>query len=279
MNSTFIRFLHKKEHLLSDIKQGFELRFHHIEFRPSLSTMLPSLISIWEDKSITSTTIQLILSKYNELTEDAFFSWFVQEMKANQGFNHNVSYLTSQVKSAQIKMKCFTELRDNQKIHPNHRHWFGNYGISLTKGWMKNNNGDRIIYVNRESEVTNRIGRVTSILFSALNGKDAIKSVFDILAFTEIEENSHEYEWRIVGNHNYAGKSYGDYPDHIKFTNDDILGIYVKDVSDIEVFAKALEEKKSSEGSLSIPQIYLSDEVFLTDEELREVENIYTRAR
>jgi len=279
MNSKFIRFLHKKEHLLFDIKNGFNLNFHQIEFRPSIAMILPSLISIWKDKNISSPAIQSILSKYSELDENIFFNWLVDEMRENHNFNYDVSYLTSQVKSAQIKMKCFTELRDNQKIHPNHRQWFGNYGICLTKEWMKNNNGDRIIYVDRKSEVTNRIGRVTSMLFSALDGSDAIKSVFDILAFTEIEENSHEYEWRIVGNHNYAGKSYGDYPNNVRFTNDDIAGIYVDSNCDIEEFTKVLEEKKQREGSLSIPQIYLSDEIFLTDEEIRKVESIYMRSR
>jgi len=279
MNSIFIRFLENKNHLINDIKEGFVLRGQPIQFKPSIYKILPSLISFWKNKNIKSSHIQPILDSYYKLSEVEFWDWLVREMKENPTFNMNLGMMTNQINSATIKMKCFTELRDNQKLHLNHRIFFGNYGISLTKEWIKKNNGDRIIYVDTCSEITNRIAKLMSMLSSIFNGKDVINAIFDILSFTEIEENSHEYEWRIVGNHHFAGKSYGNYPDNISFTNDDIKGIYVKQQSDIKEFINILEEKRKIEGSASIPQVFLTDDIFLTMDEIKEIENIHKRHR
>lgn len=277
MNSIFIRFLKNKNHLLNDIKNGFVLWEHGIKFNPSFYSILPSLISFWTNKNISSVTIQPILNKYNELGVEKFWLWFVKTMEEDANFNANLSYITTQIKSAKIKMKCFTELRNNQKMHPNHKMSFGDYGIALTNEWIEKNNGDRVIYVGSNSEITNRMGRLMSMLFSSVNGVDVIKAVFDVLAFTEVVDNSDEYEWRIVGNHNYAGKSYGDYPGIINFINDDIAGVYVKEEEDIEEFRKVLEEKKQREGSSSIPQISLSSKIFLTNADLQSIAKINTR--
>jgi len=277
MNSTFVRFLKNKGHLLNDISDGFELREHPIKFKPSMHTVLPSLLDLWMDKKVSSSVISPIVKKYNELDRKSFWNWFVDEMKNNQIFNLNVNYITTQINDAKIKMKCFTELRDNQRLHANHRNWFGDYGIALTEKWIKKNSGDRIIYVDNDSEITNRIGRLMSMLFSVVDGKDVIKSVFDVLSFTEIEGNSHEYEWRIVGNHNFAGASYGNYPNTISFSTDDIVAIYVENEQDVEQFVKALTEKKKQEGSTNIPQVILSEKIYLSDEEVKEIDDIHAR--
>lgn len=278
MKSKFIRFVKDKNHLIDDIKNGFILREHDIRFRASLSTILPPLIDFWSDKNISSDIIDPIKKQYNNLDADSFWKWLGNETDTNNLFNLKLGYITTQINSAKIKMKCFTELRDNQKMHPNHSLWFGEYGIVLPKEWIKKNNGDRIIYVDKDSEITNRIAMLSSMLFSStLEGRGVITAIFDVLSFTEIESNSHEYEWRIVGNHNFAGKPYGDYPDTIPFLIKDIITIYVKEPEDIDIFKKALEKKASTEGCTKIPDIQLSEKIFLTTEELKEIDNIHTR--
>jgi len=277
MNSTFIRFVKDKNHLVDDITNGFTLRKHQISFKPSIYSILPSLIDFWKDRRLSSKMIDPLIDNYKKLNEQEFWKWYVHEMKNNQEFNLSISYIFAQINSAEIKMKCFTELRDNQKIHPNHRHWFGSYGISMSKEWMLENNGDRIVYVDSNSEVTNRIARLLSMLLSTFGGKDVIKSMFDILSFTEIAGNSHEYEWRIVGNHNFAGKSYGNYPDKISFSTTDIEGVFVEKEEDIETFVKILKDKSVREGSKIIPQLYISKAIFLTKDEIEQINNIKKR--
>lgn len=276
MNSTVIRFVEEKEFLIDDIQNGFVLRTHPISFKPSIPFLLPSLVSFWKDKGITSEFIDLIVTNFDKLNEDKFCNWFIQKIASDDDFEFKFSYITTQIRDANIKMKCFTELRDNQKMHPHHRNYFGDYGVSLTIDWIKKNRGDRVIYVDKDSETTNRIARLMSMLFSSVDGKDVRKSVFDVLAFTEIEGHSHEYEWRIVGNHNIGGKSYGDYPEKIPFSNNDIVAIYVKESSEIDVFEELLENKRKKEGGKKIP-IYLTDDIYLTIDELLKIEKIYAR--
>lgn len=277
MNSKFIRFVTDKNYLIDDISNGFTLREHPIKFRPSVYALLPSLVEFWLDKKLSSRVIDPIVKNFKSMPGDSFWKWFGNELENNNIFNLDVSHIFTQIRTAKIRMKCFTELRDNQKLHPNHKHWFGSYGICFTSDWMKRNAADRIIYVDNDSEITNRIGRLTSMLSSSFDGKSVIKAVFDVLSYTEISDNSHEYEWRIVGNHHFAGKSYGDYPDVIKFTNDDIICIFVPNENEIDEFVKLLEIKKNSENSKSIPLVKLMDTIFLTDNELEEIKNVHGR--
>ena len=277
MESTFIRFVKDKSYLIDDIKNGFTLRKHKISFRPSIYSIMPSVIDFWRNKQLSSKVIDPLITHYEKLNEQEFWIWFTNEMKGNKEYNFNLSYIFAQINSAEIKMKCFTELRDNQKLDPNHQYWFGSYGISMTKEWMLKNNGDRIVYVDSKSEITNRIARLLVMLLSTFNGKDVIKSMFDILSFTEIEGNSHEFEWRIVGNHNFAGKSYGNYPDKINFTTNDIESIFVEKEKDVDDFVEILMNKRDMEGTKKIPQVYTSESIFLTNDELKQIEDIKAR--
>ncbi|KGJ90213.1 abortive infection system antitoxin AbiGi family protein [Colwellia psychrerythraea] len=273
MDSEFLRFLTKKEHLINDLQTGFDLRKHPISFRPPLSKIIPALIPFWKEKNLYPE----LTEKYDSCGENDFFIWFGNRLNNDQKFNYGISYLTNQVNHAEINMKCFTELRDNQKLHSNHKMYFGSYGIALTHEWMKSNNGDRIIYVGDESEVTSRIARVLAMLNSFGTSQTVINSMFDILAFTEIEGNSHEYEWRIVGNHHYAGGSHGNHPNNIPFTVNDIVAIYVEKEEEKSELIEVLKNKAKNEGVTKIPQIYLADDVYLSDDEQDRIDNILYR--
>lgn len=279
MESKFIRFVKEKDYLIDDIVNGFVLREQNIHFRPSIYTIMPSLVEFWKEKGISYEIIDRIMINFQSMNEPTFWKWLVEEMQADNMFNLNLSYIMTQINRAKIKMKCFTELRDNQKLHPNHRAWFGDYGICLSSNWMRNNRSDRIIYVDPDSEVTNRIGRLMCMLLSVVDGKSTIKAIFDVLAFTEISGNSHEYEWRIVGNHNFAGKSYGTFPDVINFSNDDIIALFVKTQDEVDELLEILKRKQHAEKSKNIPHVILTDSIFLNDEELKEIENIYNRRK
>jgi hypothetical protein len=277
MKSNFIRFVNQKKYLIDDIRKGFKLRKHSISFQPSLSTILPSVIEFWKELNLKPKYADEIVKAYDEYSDNDFNNWLANKLTSDKNFNAGLSFGMSQIRNAEIKMKCFTELRDNQKLNTNHKNWFGGYGISFSKEWIMKNRGDRVIYVDRNSELTNRIGRILSMLFSFNPCSSIIKSAFDVLSFTEIEGNSHEYEWRIVGNHEFAGNSYGDHPDLIPFKNDDITGIYVEHENEIDEFLKILKDKSDIEENKRIPQIYLNEDVFLSEEEQKAIDRIHGR--
>ncbi|MFZ5631205.1 MAG: hypothetical protein ACOY5B_18895 [Spirochaetota bacterium] len=278
MISKFIRFVTDKDHLMDDIENGFRLREHKITFRSSLSTILPSLIEFWENSKISSREIDEIKQMFRTLNESDFWQWLADKMQQDIDFNLHLSLFTTQMRDARIKMKCFTELRDNQKLHPHHRDYFGSYGIALKRDWLLRNHGDRIIYVDKNLEVTNRIARLTSMLSSSgLSTKDTMKAMFDVLSFTEIEDHSHEFEWRIVGNHHFAGQSYGNYPDIIPFSCEDVLCVFTPNANEVTEFDAKLRAKAAAEGISQIPEVRLTDSIFLTSQEVVEIENIFGR--
>ncbi len=270
MESIFIRFLREKSHLLDDINNGFKLREHPISFKYDWLSVLPSLIEFWKSQNQSHPSIINIIDNFENLSLQNFHLWFLNELRNNKSFDGDISFLFVLYK-AKIRMKCFTELIDNQKLHPHHKESFGKYGIALSHRWMMKNHGDRVIYISNNSEITNRIGRLLTMISSTAQFKHAIKSIFDLLSFTEISENSHEYEWRIVGNHFFGGKSYGDYPDIIPFSINDIEGIFVPKKQDVVALTKVLQEKQEREKSSIIPPIYLTDSVFLTKKEVHQI--------
>lgn len=265
MDSKFVRFVNNKDFLIDDILNGFRLREHSISFRPSLYDLMPNLIEFWNTTGNKSKYIEEIVDNFYKQDLESFWKWCTLKLESDTDFNFHISIYFNLINNALIKMKCFTELRDNQKIHQTHSTKYGKYGIAFRKEWMIKNKADRVIYVHTNSEVTNRIGRLFTMLTSNFYNKHTILSIFDLLALTEVEEHSHEYEWRIVGNHNYAGKSYGNYPDIISFSTEEIERIYVENDSDIDQFENIINEKNIKEGTNYIPLIKNINEIIIPE--------------
>lgn len=265
MESRFIRFVGDKDFLIDDLLNGFKLREHKIEFRPSVYNLMPDLVDFWKLTENKSKYIDEIIENFENSNIDEFWLWYCNKIKSDIHFDIHTSIYFNIINSAKIKMKCFTELRDNQRIHQIHTEKYGKYGITFKKDWMIRNKADRVIYVNVDSEITNRLGRLFSMITSNFHNKHTILSIFDLLALTEIEEHSHEYEWRIVGNHNFAGKSYGNYPDVIPFSTQEIECIYVENESDINLFENIINMKNKNEGTNHIPPIKNINEIIILE--------------
>lgn len=156
----FITFTKEFEHFTDNIKNGFLLNEHTVEFKPSTFDLLNSLLPFWDHYNIEGKIISEIrqLRDKHHGINNGFWTEFVSKCKSDFKFNIEINLLLWQIKSAPIKMKCFTEIRDNQKINPEHAGYFGSYGVLMKEDWLLKNNGCPVIYVHNTMSLTNIIG-------------------------------------------------------------------------------------------------------------------------
>jgi len=200
----------------------------------------------------------------------------------------NFSALVNMAGSGDVEMKCFTELRDNQKIDSAHTGYFGEYGIAMKPDWASRNGAGQVIYVNPESFLTTALGRLSAIYNSSAHfGKGggkwsfhALRAFFDVWSFFEVSEHRYEYEWRILGKSSFVGNPEGFEvrPSTIGFSLRDMLGLFVPR-SDLDHFRRVLEDKAKVESvspSL-IPPVREVGSVLLSDAERSAVADIFRR--
>lgn len=164
-----------------------------------------SLVPFWDHYKIEGKIISEIrqLRDKHHSINNGFWPEFVSKCKSDFKFNIEINLLLWQIKSAPIKMKCFTEIRDNQKINPEHAGYFGSYGVLMKEDWLLKNNGCPVIYVHNTMSLTNIIGINFSILQTldhCIRKLANIKGMpihhghfFDFMSF--VETSAHRYEY------------------------------------------------------------------------------------
>jgi hypothetical protein len=286
--SFLIRFETERTHLESSILNGFQIFRSPIKFLPSTFEVTKVLVE-YADKigRKTPELSWLIDQKKLHGYSDIFWHGFVQKMNSDTQFKLGLSKFLNLATGAEINMKCFTELRDNQKIDTFHTGYFGVFGIALTKSWAIRNGASQVIYVDKDSFLTNALARLFSIYnLSAHTGskgfsEHALRAFFDVWSLFEIGDHSHEYEWRILGKDIIIGNPTGfeDRPNTLPFELKDILGIFVPS-EDINYFRDVLKRKSDLEtSSSSIPEVIDIREILLSDQEREIIKNIFTRKK
>lgn len=272
-----IRFVTQLDHLIDDIENGFKLTDHPTKFKCSPTDTIINLIDYWNENNLSNDFIAEVSQMYHSApTINHFYGALATRLENDSTFNFTFCYYSSTIREIKFKMKCFTELRDNQKLSYYHTGFFGRYGISLNIDWAKKNQADRVIYVGSESEVSLRLAKILGVCVT--NGKRvAMNFVFDLLSFVEIADNYSEFEWRIVGNHNYAGIPNQDFPNIIPFCLTDISEIFVNEVSEVDKILKALKKKQEIEQTKSLPKICLTEDIVLTEEDEKIINEIKKR--
>lgn len=115
----------------------------------------------------------------------------------------------------QVPMLCFSEVVGSGRDLRPHTRSFGRYGIVLKPEWVMAQGGDRVVYVGDGRAVGHHLGRMLGaarILSISrdqagqlLMANEALALCFDLVAFVEIAEHQHQFEWRIVGRHGLMG--------------------------------------------------------------------------
>lgn len=273
---SLIRFVDKLDYLKDDLLTGFKLSRHSITFESTMIENLKSMFDIWEERGISNDAIrQLRLLKAISKNDTEFSLRLVQEFEKSSSFKWSVIALVGSI-TFEVPMKSFTEVRHNQKLHRYHVGFFGKYGIQLTEEWAIKNKATPVIYVKRDSEMSKRLGVIVSTL-NTLGRKFTLNALFNFLSLIEVGSNALEFEWRIVGDHQLFASSKGAMPT-VQFNLDDVLGLYVGDEEDRENLQEFIV-KNINDGFLvgKVPKIYLTDEILLSDEEIKLIEDIRKR--
>lgn len=273
---SLIRFVDKLDYLKDDLLNGFRLSRHSITFESTIIENLKSMFDIWSERGISNDAIRKLRLLRDISKNDFDFSFkLAQEIDKDKSFKWNVIHLVGSV-TFEVPMKCFTEVRHNQKLHRYHVGFFGKYGIQLTEEWAIKNKATPVIYVKRNSEMSKRLGVIVSIL-NTLGRKFTMNALFNFLSLIEVGSNALEFEWRIVGDHELFVSSKGTMPT-VPFNLDDVLGLYVGDEEDRANLQEFID-KNINDGFLvgKVPNIYLTNDILLSDEEIQLIEDIRKR--
>lgn len=282
----FITFTKNLDHFKNNIQEGFILQGHPVSFTPSISELIKGLMPFWEEYDIEGETISSLrnlLKKHGGLNNE-YWGELGKKMTDDFKYNASLSLLLNNIKSASIAMKCFTEVRDNQKINPQHTGYFGEFGIMMKREWIIKNGGSPVIYVDKDIKLTNVLGINLSMsktlddCVKTLTGIKSLrnfKTLFDLLSYVEVSDHHFEYEWRIVGEHSFAGKPSTKKKKRITFDFADIAALYVPNQERKEHMIKFLDSINDKKESL--PQVYLTKDILLSKEEIESINKIYSR--
>lgn len=276
---SLVRFVDELDYLKDDLINGFNLNYHKVTFESTMLNNIYQMFDIWHERGMSSSTInKLIELKNNSLNKHEFSEKLIKEFLENNSFKWNVIGLVGSV-SFEVPMKSFTEVRLNQKLHRYHIGFFGKYGIQLTKEWAIKNNAIPVIYVKRNSEISKRLGVVTSF-FNSFRGKFTQNALFNLLSLIEVRDNESEFEWRIIGDHELFLTSKTDKNQRIKFNLNDILGLYVKNEQEKKELSQFIKSHKEN-GKLvgDIPDIYLYNDIILSNSEIIQIDNLTRRKK
>ena len=164
--------------------------------------------------------------------------------------------------SATIPMLCFTEALEERSLF-NHNFLFGAYGLLVSRHWIEQHGGDRVVYVGENSAVTRALQRmITSLKLSSLfvqSGQllfslNADELIWEILQYVQVRKNLTEFEWRIPGKHGLFGGSRST-DTRLPIELNDIHGILVQNAEDVPYFKELLTELAIAQNSNHVPLV------------------------
>ncbi len=263
-----IRFTRKIEYLCDEILNGFLIAPHKVKFQSTNMHVLNRLLHFYRNFDSPNTVIQEI----KEMKQaNASISDFESKIESDPRKKAELQYILNAGATFNIWMKCFTELRDNQKINPIHTEKYGNFGISLSDNWAKSNSITPVIYHDQNDNVSTILGTFISLSRSLFTGNiDIEEYVLDLVALLQQRDDYNEYEWRYVAGHPLRKPS----SNRLIFEISDINEIFVPS---LEYRNKLIEFFKINFDTEKLPQVSLTQNVVLSENELKEINRIKRR--
>ncbi|RZF21735.1 hypothetical protein DAY19_08580 [Halobacteriovorax vibrionivorans] len=286
----FITFTREYKYLIDNIKNGFLFQNHKIEYKPSTEHTLSKLIPLWDEYKIKSPNKDFLVNLYkkHEGINSNFYNELSNKLSNSKAFGVNFLRDLVSYNCDFIGMKCFTEIRNNQKIHPQHTGFFGEYGILMKHEWMIKNGGSPVVYVDPSLQFSNLIGSTLSILqtlddctqhLAGFKSTYVHKEIFNVLAFVEVAAHSFEYEWRIVHpfDINKLNTEKEEKERRLPFTIKDVHSIFVPNIQEREKLEKDLTYQLKDIPNNEKPKILLTNNIILSDKDIENIDKILER--
>ena len=110
--------------------------------------------------------------------------------------------------SGSLPMICFSEVSKGSRVD-HHGLSFGQWGVVVSRDWLEEQGGDRVLYIGESSPLSHHLYQVTTV--SLIGGltvnksgeinieEDPVRFWLDFFGYIEIRKNMQESEWRMVG--------------------------------------------------------------------------------
>lgn len=118
--------------------------------------------------------------------------------------------------SGKVPMICVSEIPKGRHVD-NHALDFGQWAVVVSREWLEQQGGDRVIYMGNQTPVSSHLFRVAAI--SILSGmklgnqgqvlveNTALEARLALFGHIEVRDNIQESEWRIVGANGFMGQN------------------------------------------------------------------------
>lgn len=191
-----LRLLHcmsERRYLEEALEQGLMFTAHSVNFDPGNSNALFNTLIPFIDN---------LLSPYGKRfdTLDVF-----EQMKLR---------LVLGTIRGEVPMICLSEIPEGRRVD-SHAFQFGQWALVLSRKWVEQHGGDRVIYMGHGTPASTHMFQVAAIsMLSGLKVGDKgqvlmenvpLEARLALFGHIETRGNIHEAEWRIVGAHGFMG--------------------------------------------------------------------------
>lgn len=281
----FITFTRNETHYFDNIRNGFFMSRHEVRFNPNILNIIEKSIEMWNACNFQMELIREIreLHNTNGGFTDNFFTKLHQLLASDSELSIKLGFLFQQAR-AEIKMKCFTEIRENQKLSRYHCIAFGEYGILMKRDWMVKVGGSPVIYADRDHSLIRILARNQAMLsifeshYQTSTRSRTFSSIgcfIDILSFLQEPGHFGEYEWRVVSKSDIGPFSFFPSRDRVQFEIGDIHSFFVPDEEAKYRLMQHLSDIFA--GETNLPKIYLTNEIILSEDDERMIASLTTR--
>ena len=239
----FIHVMKEASYLEQALAEGLMFTDHRVAFHPSSDAADAARV-------FNSYSLPLLLQRVAALGLD--------------GCALNLNALTGSLGSmaGQVPMICFSEIQRGRELG-SHFVNFGAYGVAVTREWLEQQGGDRVMYAGPHSAITKRLHRlfidhqIACVYDNAgtpLYNSRCIAPILDLLVYIQGRDQLEEVEWRIAGHHGFMGgpRSTGT---RIPLPLADIETVLVQREDDKPKFMAILKSLAKAQGVAKTPRI------------------------
>jgi len=239
----FIHVMKEASYLEQALVEGLMFTDHRVAFHPSSDAADAARI-------FNGYSLPLLQQRVAELGLD--------------GSALNLNALSGSLGSmaGEVPMICFSEIQRGRGLG-SHFVNFGAYGVAVTRDWLEQQGGDRVIYAGPDSAISKRLHRlfidhqIACVYDNAgtpTYDSRSIAPILDLLVYIQGRDQLEEVEWRIAGRHGFMGgaRSTGT---RIPLPLAEIEAVLVQREDDKPKFTAILKALAKEQGVAKTPRV------------------------